>query len=130
MKRLIKGIVKGLLLEMVEGDDIEKRRDAANGELGAYFDSNFPRGGGLAMERREDARATIGASINLLRNKPGRNIDNDIFMVVKGILDKHGLLDGEGELALNSIMNLYVMDDDKDILMHDDKVRELLGKGV
>jgi hypothetical protein len=127
MKRLIKGIVKGLLLEMMEGESSKK---AAIEELDAYFDSNFPRGGGLAMERREDARATIGASIDILRREPGRNIDNDIFMVVKGILDKHGLLDGEGELALNSIMNLYVMDDDKDILMHDDKVRELLGKGV
>ena len=112
---------------MMEGESSKK---AAIEELDAYFDSNFPRGGGLAMERREDARATIGASIDILRREPGRNIDNDIFMVVKGILDKHGLLDGEGELALNSIMNLYVMDDDKDILMHDDKVRELLGKGV
>jgi len=95
MKRLIKGIVKGILLEMVEGDDIEKRRDAANRELDAYFDSNFPRGRGLAMERREDARATIGASIEILRREPERVINDDIFKVVKDILGNNGLLDGE-----------------------------------
>ncbi len=128
MKRLIKGIVKGILIEMVEEKDIRARKDAANRELDAYFESEFPRGRGIEMERREDARATIGASIEILRTQPEIEISDDIFMRVKDILGKHGLLDGKGEVALNSIKDGYVMDDRKDILMHREKVEELLGK--
>jgi hypothetical protein len=128
MKRLIKGIVKGILLEMVEEKDIRARKDAANIELDAYFESEFPRGRGIEMERREDARARIGASIEILRTQPEREISDDIFMRVKDILGKNGLLDGKGEWALNSIKELYVMDDPKDILMHREKVEELLDK--
>ena len=129
-KRLIKGIVRELLMEMVEGGEMN-----AKGELSRYFESEFSGIGEKAGEpsARDAARATVAASIELLMGDGELRLGNEIFNVVKGILSDNGLLDGsrESRTALINIMDGYMMDENwKDREMHGVKKLELLNGEV
>jgi hypothetical protein len=135
-KRLIKGIVKGLLKEMAGADKEKAKKNASEAKKNAseaiseYFEREFPRQREVPREfsKRDDARATVAASIELLMGNGELRLENDIFNVIKGILLGNGLLDGSSESreALINIMNPYMMDDWKDRDMHELKKAELL----
>jgi hypothetical protein len=137
MKRLIKGIVKGLLLEMVEGESSKK---AAIKELDAYFNSFKEDYNPLVISPRQDARITIAVSIEILMHKPEAKNSNLIFQEVKKILGKNGLLNRESFNLLRDIIDLYEIEDWKDDELRAAKAeqmketeirdKELLGKGV
>jgi hypothetical protein len=136
MKRLIKGIVKGLLLEMMEGESSKK---AAIDELNAYFNSFKEDYNPLVTSPRQDARITIAKSIEILMHKPEAKNSNPIFQEVKKILDNNGLLNRESFNLLRDIIDLYEIEDWKDDELRAAKAEqmketeikdeELLGKG-
>lgn len=134
-KRLIKGIVKGLLKEMAGADKEKAKENASEAKKNAskaiseYFEREFPREKEVTGEfsKRDDARATIAASIELLMGNGKLRLKNDIFNVIKGILLGNGLLLDGSRQVLIDIMDVYMMDNNwKDRQMHELKKAELL----
>lgn len=108
-KRLIKGIVKGLLMEMV--GDVMERGLAAQRELGEYIKELY--GSNRAMDI--DPRLGVCVAVDMLRFNPEKKHDHPIFEKVKQVLIDYELLDRtrETEAVLFRIIDGFMDRNDR-----------------
>lgn len=108
-KRLIKGIVKGLLMEMV--GDVMERGLAAQRELGEYIKELY--GSNRAMDI--DPRLGVCVAVDMLRFNPEKEQSHPIFEKVKQVLIDYELLDRtrETEAVLFRIIDGFMDRNDR-----------------